>query len=121
MEYVLTAASSDVQPFLDLYSQGYLTLDQYSQYDMITEAGMSSEFSSFATQLPWYSSRILPELDDQDESSVPVETESSTSSLSTTSSSHVQKNNAASAYGYKSNILGGIAIGVPALVGLVLL
>ncbi|GMG18981.1 unnamed protein product [Ambrosiozyma monospora] len=69
--YALTADDSDLQPFLDLYSKGFEEADMSSRYDMLTEAGMSSELSSFATHLPWYSSRIVPLLtatgDDYDE------------------------------------------------------
>ncbi|GME84319.1 unnamed protein product [Ambrosiozyma monospora] len=165
--YALTADTSALQPYLDLYNQGYLTADVSSKYEMLTKAGMSSELSSFATGLPWYSSRILPQLDDKDESdgssaktggsgsSVPSETgssgssapikttssgksssvesgsvttsessalsKSSTSSSSSQSSINTQSSSGTACPGYNTDLLGSLALGVPALVGLVLL
>ncbi|GMF02966.1 unnamed protein product [Ambrosiozyma monospora] len=57
--YVETA--DDTQVFVDIYSKGYLTIeDDASLEAILTESSISSELSSFATHLPWYSSRIVP-------------------------------------------------------------
>ncbi|GME78962.1 unnamed protein product [Ambrosiozyma monospora] len=130
--YILTAKTSDYGVLLDLEQDGFLTKDYYEEMpDMLTKSSKyTSGFSSFATHLPWYSSRILPLLKDADADSGSdgdaVSGSRSSKPFNVTSdmivNPNVSVNDAMARFGFDSNVLRGLSVGVPAVaVGLILL
>lgn len=60
LSYVQQNTAADVAPLLALYQQAQTYTDD--SYTTLVDASQLASISAFAEQLPWYSSRILPEL-----------------------------------------------------------
>lgn len=81
LSYKQEHSTLDYAPLLSLYEEGQTYTDD--SYTTLVDSAEMASLSAFATALPWYSSRILPELD-ASVSSTPV---SSTSVSSAAKSS----------------------------------
>lgn len=85
LSYRQAHTTEDYGPLLSLYEEGQTYTDD-SYTTLVGSAEMSS-LSAFATALPWYSSRILPQLD-ASVTSAAASVTSAPNSSSPTSSAH---------------------------------